>query len=103
LFEFARKNIEVTITMKHPIECFLGFAGLSGIEFDIVPAFSTAAGITQALGVAPDLDRLASDGATLGRGMTVAGGQVGVVDVHLAERTMDAEFFLHDDLLISEK
>jgi hypothetical protein len=82
--------------VEHPIERFLGFAGLSGIEFDIVPAFSTAAGITQALGVAPDLDRLASDGATLGRGMTVAGGQIGVVDVDLAKSAVDTIFLLYD-------
>ena len=39
----------------------------------------------------------------IGHGMTVAGGQIGVVDVYLAERTINAESFLHDISPISEK
>ena len=101
LLQVASENVHVTIAVEHTVECFFCFRRLLGVQVDIVPAVSAAAGITLALYTAPDLDRLTSDGATLGRGMTMAGAQVGIVDVDLAKSAVDAEFLLHDDLLIS--
>ena len=89
--------------MKHPIECFLCFRGFLGIQVDIVPTIKAAASIASAFDVAPYLLHLSRNGITLGHGMTVAGGQIGVVDVYLAERTINAESFLHDISPISEK
>ena len=100
---FVSEDVHVTITMKHPIERFLGFAGFLGVHLDIVSSIDTTASVTDTLGVAPYFHNLACNGIALRRDGAVAGGQIGVVDVHLAERTMDAEFLLHDDLLISEK
>jgi len=68
-----------------------------------VPSIDTATRVIHTLGLAPDLDYLARDGIAFRSDAAVAGAQVRVVDVHLAERTMDAKFLLHIDLLISEK
>jgi hypothetical protein len=99
LLQLAREDVEVTVTMQHTVECFLGFAGLLRVEMDIVPTVKAAASIAQALNVAPHFDRNASDRVALWWTGTVAGGKVCIVDVDLTKRTMDTEFFLHDDLL----
>jgi hypothetical protein len=89
--------------MKHPIECFLGFAGLLGVEIDVVPSFSTASSVTLALYTAPDLDRFTSDGVVLWWTSAMASGQIGVRHIDSAEGAVNTESFLHDDLLISKK
>jgi hypothetical protein len=103
LLQVATEYIKITIAVEHPIECFLGFRGFFRVHFDIVPTIDTATRVIHPFRFAPDLDYFTRDGIAFRSDAAMAGAQVRVVDVHLAERTMDAEFLLHDISPISEK